>query len=275
MADKAAIDFVMRNRNDYFAMIGRFDGAALKSAYRKLALKIHPDKNSDPRAADAIKLVNEAYETLKDPKKRSVYERHGAEGARRNDATGSPHQQGRGGGRGHYAEEDIFSFFQQAAGGGQRRGGHQRHGHAQEFEFNGNMLMMLPFIFFILMAMLVQSASVGGDEGSARTSRSRQQQQQQQYNSPSGKLFGLKEEGAYRVKRETQLDQYPDLAIRYFVDRHFADNVRYRRINLRSVEMEVLKEHKAYLRRLCLSEQVGKRKERPSCSRLEAYKNFG
>uniref|UniRef100_G3PUN1 Zgc:122979 n=1 Tax=Gasterosteus aculeatus TaxID=69293 RepID=G3PUN1_GASAC len=52
----------------------------IKKAYRKMALKFHPDKNSDADAEDKFKEIAEAYEILTDPKRRSIYDQFGEEG---------------------------------------------------------------------------------------------------------------------------------------------------------------------------------------------------
>lgn len=51
----------------------------IKKAYRKLSLKVHPDKNSAPHADEAFKAVGLAYATLSDPQKREIYDRYGEE----------------------------------------------------------------------------------------------------------------------------------------------------------------------------------------------------
>lgn len=68
---------------DYYSILGIEKGAAdedIKKAYRKQALRFHPDKNKSPQAEEKFKEVAEAYEVLSDPKKREIYDQFGEEG---------------------------------------------------------------------------------------------------------------------------------------------------------------------------------------------------
>lgn len=68
---------------DYYKILGLTRSATdddIKKAYRKLALKYHPDKNKTPGADEKFKEVAEAYEVLSDKKKRDIYDAHGEEG---------------------------------------------------------------------------------------------------------------------------------------------------------------------------------------------------
>jgi DnaJ-class molecular chaperone len=70
---------------DYYAELGVSKTATdgdLKKAYRKLAMKWHPDKNKDNRdkAEEKFKKISEAYDVLSDKQKRNIYDKYGEEG---------------------------------------------------------------------------------------------------------------------------------------------------------------------------------------------------
>ncbi|XP_067115557.1 dnaJ homolog subfamily B member 1b [Osmerus mordax] len=68
---------------DYYSVLGIQKSASedeIKKAYRKQALRYHPDKNKAPEAEDKFKEIAEAYDVLSDPKKKDIYDRFGEEG---------------------------------------------------------------------------------------------------------------------------------------------------------------------------------------------------
>jgi molecular chaperone DnaJ len=71
-------------KKDYYEVLGVKSDASedeLKKAYRKLAMKWHPDRNPDnPKAEEHFKEAKEAYEVLSDTQKRAIYDRHGHAG---------------------------------------------------------------------------------------------------------------------------------------------------------------------------------------------------
>jgi molecular chaperone DnaJ len=112
-------------KRDYYEVLGVSRTAAadeIKKAYRRLAMKHHPDRNKDDASAEAkFKEAKEAYDVLSDADKRATYDRFGHEGLR--GAAGGP------GGMGGFSAEgfgDIFGdVFGDIFGGGRQRGGSQ------------------------------------------------------------------------------------------------------------------------------------------------------
>jgi curved DNA-binding protein len=122
---------------DYYDILGVEAGAGeaeIKTAYRRLARKYHPDVSKEAGAEETFKAVNEAYEALRDPQKRAAYDQLRARGYRPGDEV-QPPPGGFGGGAEGFDFEEIF------AGGGAGGGfsdffeslfGRQRGGFGQQ-----------------------------------------------------------------------------------------------------------------------------------------------
>src|SRR5688500_4520113 len=103
---------------DYYEILGVEQGAGeaeIKTAYRRLARKYHPDVSKEAGAEDKFKAVNEAYEALRDPQKRAAYDQLRARGYRPGDEV-QPPPGGFGGGAEGFDFDEIFAGG--GAGGG-------------------------------------------------------------------------------------------------------------------------------------------------------------
>ena len=122
---------------DYYKILGVSRDAKtdeIKKAYRKLAKKYHPDVNKEAGAEEKYKEINEAYEVLKDPDKRSKYDTLGMNWQQGQDFTPPPGWQSSG--RRVEFNGDFSDFFQTLFGGGGGFGGFgdifgQASGHRQ------------------------------------------------------------------------------------------------------------------------------------------------
>jgi molecular chaperone DnaJ len=102
----------MTTKRDYYEILSverTASGEEIKRAYRKLAVKFHPDKNpNDPHAEEKFKELGEAYDVLMDEQKRAAYDRYGHAAFA---------QGGRGPGGGFHDPFDIFREVFSGAGG--------------------------------------------------------------------------------------------------------------------------------------------------------------
>jgi len=130
-------------KHDYYEILGVQKAASIeeiKAAYRKLAIKYHPDKNpGDKSVEDKFKEINEAYEVLSNAEKRAQYDQFGPDAV-----NGYQGQSAQGQGFGDYGDfssvGDIFGdmfgdiFGGANRGGGQRRSGGTRRGADLRYE---------------------------------------------------------------------------------------------------------------------------------------------
>lgn len=141
----------------------------IKKSYRKLAIKLHPDKNQHPRSSEAFKYLNKAWEVLGDSSKRRIYDQTGSDpDARFNPSAGG------GGGRTAFSAEDLFGG--RFGGPTGARGGAGAFGDDDIFNFffGGNQGQTFTFgnNGFTFQ-------SFGGPGFRAQQARQRAQQQQQ------------------------------------------------------------------------------------------------
>jgi len=122
------------SKQDYYELLGvekGVDEGTLKKAFRKAAMKYHPDRNPGDEAAEKkFKEMGEAYDVLKDPEKRAAYDRYGH--AAFEGGMGGGGQGGAG-----FDFSDVFEeFFGDFMGGGGRRRGGQQSGRGSDMRFN-------------------------------------------------------------------------------------------------------------------------------------------
>ena len=149
-------------KRDYYETLGLARGASeqeVKSAFRRLAKKHHPDHNRDDADSEVrFKEINEAYEVLKDPQKRAAYEQFGHAAF-----------EGGGGGPGGFGPEfassmeDIFENFFGDFMGGRPGGQRGRPGHERGSDLRYNMEISLKDAYHGKTAEIVVPTSVACD----------------------------------------------------------------------------------------------------------------
>uniref|UniRef100_A0A7S2DVK4 J domain-containing protein n=1 Tax=Octactis speculum TaxID=3111310 RepID=A0A7S2DVK4_9STRA len=250
--ERMAKQIIAAGKKGHYEVLGVGKDAtedAVKKAYKKLALKLHPDKNSAPEAESAFKAVSMAYSVLSDSEKKRHYDLYGSD---------DPSSGGGGGMRRQYSDpsdinpEDIFNMF---FGGGAAFGNHgqfrayrqhpmqrrqegQRQGEAPQ---NGafQLLQMAPLILLLLMSFF-SYPSVSQDPP-----------------------FSLNRAGSYTHKRSTSQSRYgARQGIEYWVKENFSRTYGRDRYQLSSVEQAVTQQFHDELKYQCqVQKQQQKRRE--------------
>lgn len=264
--EQGAKNIIKLSKKSHYEVLAIHRGATeveIKKAYRKLALKYHPDKNSAPSAEAAFKAISTAFDTLSDKQKRNIYDQVGHEAAEQNEKQGGGggHHHNpfagfggmRGGGmHGNVHEinpEDIFNMFFSGGnmGGGTRMrfntgGGRGRQQQQQQQRRAGEreepqtgMQYFMQFLPIILMLLMMFSSFGGG-------------------NTPPA--FSFYQTGMYQYKRETSQPGV-SAGIKYFVPTTFSQTYR-RETDVRKVEREVENLYRTYLGEKCGNEKISK-----------------
>lgn len=252
-------------KKGHYEALGLTKGASeaeIKKAYRKLALKFHPDKNSAPSAEAAFKVINAAFDCLSDPKKKEMYDEYGHDDSSASSGGGGGMSGQRFHMNGHAVDpEEIFRMFNHGFGrngfafnfGGpgaqfyRQRGGGGRRGDEDDDESSfqqqrrgggpsyASLIQMLPILFAILM-YLFSSASYSSSSSYE-----------------SSRYFSLKKSTTFPHTKETSL-LGPDIQIPYYVSSQFDIKYGNSISSLMRVEDQVFAEYYSSLEQKCLSE---------------------
>lgn len=227
-AQREMVSRIRAAKGDFYRVLGverSADDDDIKKAYRKLALKLHPDKCQAPGAEEAFKEVSKAFTCLADSQKRAFYDRTGHEDSSAAAAAQAQRRGGMGPGmqfQGDISPEDLFNMMFGGGMGGfgmgpmhfggfrghpqfhQRRHPQQQEGHQQQQDPRqrfGGLLNILGPLLLLLLALFSNS---GAPPASLHFSRTYPVQVYTQWNSVP---FYVKDKGVF-------LREYPNNSIK-------------------------------------------------------------
>uniref|UniRef100_A0A3B4DKM8 J domain-containing protein n=1 Tax=Pygocentrus nattereri TaxID=42514 RepID=A0A3B4DKM8_PYGNA len=228
---------------DYYEILGVSKDASeddLKKAYRKLALKFHPDKNHAPGATEAFKAIGNAYAVLSNTEKRKQYDLYGEEKVHQ-----SRHGHSHRGFEADISPEDLFNMF--FGGGfpssnvhvysnGRMRFGHNHRQERREQQRDGSLALfvqLMPILILIIVSALSQMMVSSPP-----------------YSLSHITIVNLKSSG------HTNRRQTATLKVPYYVGDHFSEE--YSGKSLKNIEQSVEEDYISNLRNNCWKEKQQK-----------------
>ncbi|KAH7426404.1 hypothetical protein KP509_10G000900 [Ceratopteris richardii] len=253
----------LRKTRDYYQILGVEKECSIeevKKAYRKLSLKVHPDKNKAPGADEAFKAVSRAFACLSDPELRKKYDQYGPE-----EANGVAQQQWGRFRRHHrngFVYDDMFdldpneifnTFFNGSpytANGFQRtyhmRTQRSQHVHTREVH-SGSLVQLLIIVIIFLLSYIPFL---------------------------SKPIYSLQHVAPYEVQYETKLNTVPFYVKSQDFDKDYPPQSQSRR----NLEMQIEGEYLDDLRYNCRQEYGWKRWDpsikTPNCDKLRSFKVY-
>jgi curved DNA-binding protein CbpA len=237
---KKIVQLAKKSHYDVLGVKKNATDAEIKKAYRKLALKFHPDKNSAPSAEGAFKNINGAMDCLSDKEKRNIYDQTGHD-----DGGGQSQAGGRGGfggfggqqfqrGGHEMSPDDIFNMFFQGGGGGQQRARQQHHRRDHNDKPLPLMQQLLQFLPIIMLIFMTFSSYGGNGSGGGAPS-----------------VYSLHPQGSHQIKLFTSNEK----PISFYVNDKFQTTYRKGTQEYIRVEKQVEQDYREYLGLKCGQEQ--------------------
>lgn len=255
----------IRKTKDYYQILGlekECTAEEIRKAYRKVSLKVHPDKNKAPGADEAFKLVSKAFACLNEPELRQKYDQYGPEEAQDVARQQGPFHRHRNG----FVYEDMFdpneifnSFFYgtpYATNGFQRapyvrmqRAGGRQRVHTREVNVGGmlNLLQLLPILALFLLSYLPFS---------------------------SKPVYNLEHVAPYEIQYQTKVNMVPFFVKSQDFDKDYPPGSQSRK----GIETQIERDFVDVLRYHCRQELGWKQwqpsRKTPHCDRLREFKAY-
>ena len=226
-----ACEKIIKN-NNYYEILGvtkETSNDDIKKAYKKLALKFHPDKNKSTKAEEAFKKIATAYQTLTDPKKRELFDKYGSEEEYREKIYQERQEQFA------YEDFDAYDIFDMFFGNidpeilRRQRRRFRRAQAQQQVQINPRLMKFMPF-FNILPLLLMSLTYI------------------LPYLFKTKELYVFERTKEYPYEKKTQ--RYK---INYYVGQAFHDKYRFNKdsIEMRKLETEIENKYLTYLKIEC------------------------